>query len=259
MELINTITHGDFREVSPLLESKSVDFVLHDFPYGITRNKWDENHLELLNDGWRVIDRVGKDRCVTVAFGVQPYVTDLILSNRNNFKYDLVWNKVLTSSPLNVNRMPLRVHEQMNIFYKKPPIYTPIKTIGHPRKVVKSRNSRRNQNFNDFQRLGNYDSTERFPTSLFWETKYEILGDTIFTVSNGGKRSKMLHPTEKPLDLVVRLLETYTQQGDLCLDLTSGSGVLAEACIRTGRNFICIEKDLDMVKKSEKRVFNWGV
>jgi len=56
------------------------------------------------------------------------------------------------------------------------------------------------------------------------------------------------------LNLLVRLLLTYTNEGDLCLDMTSGSGSFAEACIRTNRNFVCIESDLEMVKKSQERI-----
>ena len=237
----NKITIGDFREVSKKIESNSIDFVLHDFPYGVTKNEWDKNILELLTQGWEVISRVSKENTPTLAFSVQPYTTDLIVSNRENFRYDIIWDKVLTSSPLNANRMPLRTHEQINVFYSKPPLYNVIKTKNHERKTVKSTNSKINSNFGEFQRIGGYDSTERFPTS-------------IWLASNGGMRSKAIHPTEKPLELIIRLLETYTKKGDLCLDLTSGSGVLGVACILTGRNFICIESDEEMAKKSQNRI-----
>ena len=256
VNLVGKITHGDFLEVSNDIIDGIVDFVFHDFPYGTTQNEWDKKDpLFLIESGWNVINRVTNPTAVTVAFSVQPYTTDLIMSNRKNFRYDLIWNKVLTTSPLNSNRMPLRTHEQMNIFYRKSPTYNVIKSKGHKRKIVKSRNSKVNNNLGEFNRIGGYDSTERFPISMFFETKTFVDAvDTEYMVSNGGKRTKAIHPTEKPLELVIRLLETYTKPNDLCLDLTSGSGVLAEACILTGRRFICIEKDREIVEKSQYRL-----
>lgn len=54
---------------------------------------------------------------------------------------------------------------------------------------------------------------------------------------------KSYHPTQKPVALLVDLLETYTRPGDLVVDLTMGSGSTGVACLRTGRRFVGVERD----------------
>ena len=52
-----------------------------------------------------------------------------------------------------------------------------------------------------------------------------------------------LHPTQKPVLLIEDLIKTYSNEGDVVVDLTCGSGTTAVAAINTGRDYICIEKD----------------
>ena len=73
------------------------------------------------------------------------------------------------------------------------------------------------------------------------------------------------HPTQKPVALFCRQLEEYTKPGDLVLDCFSGSGTTAIACHRTGRRFICIERDKVYWQKScerlelERRQMTFGI
>lgn len=62
------------------------------------------------------------------------------------------------------------------------------------------------------------------------------------------------HPTQKPVDLIAKQINTYTKEGDLILDCFSGSGTTAIAALRTKRRFICIEKDKDYYEASCKRL-----
>lgn len=62
------------------------------------------------------------------------------------------------------------------------------------------------------------------------------------------------HPTQKPLSLIMYLIERSTREGDLILDCFSGSGTTAIACHNLKRRFICIEKDFDYWKASVKRL-----
>jgi site-specific DNA-methyltransferase (adenine-specific) len=55
-------------------------------------------------------------------------------------------------------------------------------------------------------------------------------------------RSK-IHPTEKPVKLMQRLVEASSNEGDIVLDFTMGSGTTGVACVNTGRDFIGIELD----------------
>jgi len=64
------------------------------------------------------------------------------------------------------------------------------------------------------------------------------------------------HPTQKPLKLFERLLQNYSEEGQLVLDCFSGSGTTAIACHNLNRNFICIEKDKDYYNASVERLNN---
>lgn len=121
---------GNCLELMKEIPDKSVDMICCDLPYGVTQNKKD---IALPFDKiWEQYNRIIKDNGCIALFGQGLFYVDLINSNRKMFRYDLVWDKVLTSGFLNANRMPLRKHEQIAIFYKKQPIYNPQFTQGKP-------------------------------------------------------------------------------------------------------------------------------
>ena len=112
------------------IPSKSIDMILCDLPYGVTQNPCDKKlpYDEL----WKEYKRIIKDNGAIVLFGQGKFYIELVESNRKWFRYDLVWDKVLISGFLNANRMPLRRHEQIAVFYKKLPKYRPQFTEGQP-------------------------------------------------------------------------------------------------------------------------------
>lgn len=65
------------------------------------------------------------------------------------------------------------------------------------------------------------------------------------------------HPTQKPVDLLVDLLNTYTNTGDLVIDFTMGVGSTAIACMQTGRNFMGCELDENYYNAAKKRIVNY--
>jgi site-specific DNA-methyltransferase (adenine-specific) len=236
----NKITLGDSLELMKKLPDNCIDLVLTDHPYGTTQNKWDI--VVDLKEWWKQIDRVTKPNTAVISFSAQPFTTDLINSNRKDFRYSLVWNKVLPVGFLNANRMPMRVHEDILVFYKKLPTYNVVKTQGHPRKIVKQRKPNDGtRNYGKTKGAKDYDSTERFPTS-------------IMTYSTGGTRNKIIHPTEKPLELVKKLLRQYANKGDIILDTFSGSGVVVNGCIDLGMNYIAYEMNEEYHKASIERI-----
>ena len=62
------------------------------------------------------------------------------------------------------------------------------------------------------------------------------------------------HPTQKPLQLMERCVTIWTNEGDLILDFTMGSGTTGEACINLSRNFIGIESDKQWFDVADKRI-----
>lgn len=124
------LRQGDCLELMKEIPDKSVDMILCDLPYGVTQNKKD---IALPFDKlWQQYNRIVKDNGCIALFGQGLFFIDLVNSNRKIYRYDLVWDKVLTSGFLNAKRMPLRQHEQIAIFYKKQPTYNPQFTIGKP-------------------------------------------------------------------------------------------------------------------------------
>ena len=63
-----------------------------------------------------------------------------------------------------------------------------------------------------------------------------------------------IHPTQKPVELIKRLIETYSNEGDTVMDFTMGSGSTIVASILAKRKYIGFEKDAEFFKKAEERI-----
>lgn len=237
---VNKIIQGDCLKVMREMEDKSIDMILCDLPYGTTQNKWDSTiDLGLL---WRQYERVTKDNGVIVLTAQDKFTAKLMLSNEKIHKYNLVWDKILTSGFLNANHMPLRVHEDVCVFYKKPPTYNPQKTRGkknHPKGNMKSD---KNNNYGEYEKVDNTDELGdmKHPKSIITFQKPHP--------------SKSVHPTQKPVALFEYLIKTYTNKGDLVLDNCAGSGTTGVACQNTGRDYILIEKEPEYIEIIKARL-----
>mgnify|MGYP003343944855 FL=1 len=113
-----------------MIQDKIVDMVFCDLPYGTTQNKWD--CIIPLESLWEQYNRIVKDNGAIVLTASQPFTSKLIMSNPKNFKFEWIWKKTVGSGQLNIKRQPLKVHESVVVFYKKPPVYNEIKTKGDP-------------------------------------------------------------------------------------------------------------------------------
>jgi site-specific DNA-methyltransferase (adenine-specific) len=234
---LNKIHQGDCIELMNQVDDKSVDMILCDLPYGVTaRNQWDI--IIPFDKLWGQYKRIIKDNGVIVLTATEPFASMLILSNKEMFRYDLIWDKKAVTGFLNAKRMPLRRHENILIFYKSLPKYNPIKTKGKLQK--KCTKAKQTTNYNDASnRPEPYLSDEYYPTS-------------ILEISNS--RVKDGHPTQKPLELFEYLIKTFTDEGDLVIDNCIGSGTTAIACVNTNRNFIGIELSQEYFKVAEERL-----
>lgn len=221
---------GDCLELMKEIPKKSIDMILCDLPYGLTQNKKD---ITLPFDKlWYEYERIIKDNGCIALFSQGVFFVDLVNSNRKLFRYDLIWNKVLVSGFLNANRMPLRQHEQIAIFYKNQPVYNPQFITGKPLhskgKSYKTKELK-NQNYGNFNATEDVraGSTQKYPTSVL--------------TFNKPHPSKTIHPTQKPIELLEYLIKTFSNQGEIILDNCMGSGSTGVSCVRTKRNFIGIE------------------
>jgi site-specific DNA-methyltransferase (adenine-specific) len=243
------LIHGDCLEEMFNIPDKSVDMVCCDLPYGKTKNKWDSViDLEKL---WAHYERIIKNNSAMVFTAQDKFSAKLMLSNEKLHRYNLVWDKQLTSGFLNANRMPLRVHEDILIFYKKLPAYNPQKVKG------KTNHSKGQMRTNENNNYGKYDKVDN----------KTILGDMKHPKSiisfQKPHPSKCLHPTQKPIALIEYLIKTYTNEGDTILDNCMGSGTTIVAADNLNRNSIGIEIDkeyfdiaVERINKNRERLKN---
>lgn len=227
---------GDCLEEMGKVADHSIDMIFTDLPYGTTHNVWDKRIS--LEELWKQYKRVLKSGGVVLLFSQQPFTTDLVNSNRKWFRYEWVWQKSRPVGFLNANRMPLRFHENIVVFYEHLPTYNPQKTPGKP---YTSKGARYTTNYRPFKPI---------PTTNRDGMRYPR---DVVTFSSGNNIGK-IHPTEKPVDLLEYMIRTYTDAGDIVLDSCMGSGSCGVACQRLGRDFIGIEKDPGYFESARKRI-----
>ena len=222
----NRVLLGDCLEIMPKIPDGYFDMILCDLPYGTTaRNKWDE--IIPFAPIWKQYERIIKDNGAIVLTAAEPFTSMLITSNPKLFRYDLIWEKATATGFLNANRMPLRAHEQILVFYKKLPTYNPQKTQGSPYKMTRRDIG---SNYNDaevIQHTTNNEDGLRYPRSVLYFPHDK----------------DKLHPTQKPVALFEYLIKTYTNEGEIVLDNCAGSGTTGEACENLGRKYVLIEKE----------------
>lgn len=236
-DLINTILFGDCLELMNDINDKSIDLIVCDLPYGTTMNKWDV--IIPFDKLWEHYERIIKDNGAILLTAAQPFTTELINSKKELFRYDLIWYKPLASGFLNANRMPMRNHEHILVFYKSLPTYNPIMQVGRMRD--KGRKSEWTSE--------NYGS---YKPQISRNDKYHP--ESVISISNGDRTKESDHPTQKPVKLFQYLIETYSNENDLVLDNCIGSGTTAIACIESKRNFIGIESNSKYFNSACKRI-----
>ena len=85
---------------------------------------------------WTHYNRIIKENGVIVLFANGMFTADMMESNKKMWKYNLVWEKTQPTGFQNANRMPMRNHEDICVFYKKQPTYNPQKTTGFAKSVT---------------------------------------------------------------------------------------------------------------------------
>tara|TARA_Y100001938_G_C8042374_1_gene406853 strand:+ start:586 stop:1323 length:738 start_codon:yes stop_codon:yes gene_type:complete len=236
--MINTIINGDCLEVMKNIPDGSVDMVLCDLPYGTTNCKWDS--ILPLDKLWEHYNRVTKKNGAIVLTAAQPFTSVLISSNLKNFKYTWVWEKSKATGYLNAKRMPMRAHEDVCVFYRKPPLYNPQMWQSTP--YNKGKAHRPTDVYgSQVATLVKNDTGLRYPRSVQYFKTAESEG-------------KVYHPTQKPLTLFEYLIKTYTNEGDVVLDNCLGAGTTAIAAIRNNRKYIGIELEKEYYDISCERV-----
>ena len=232
---------GECIEVMKSISDASIDAIITDPPYGTTACKWDSViDFDLM---WEQLNRIIKPNGAIVLFGSEPFSSALRMSNIKNYRYDWIWNKTKGGGFALANKMPLKRHEIISVFYKKLPTYNPQKTKAPEHLIDKRKtinNSKSSSIVSPVQKgaIRKKDDGTRFPT----------------TSLNFSSVSMGKHPTQKPVQLMEYLIKTYTNEGETVLDFTMGSGSTMVACQNTNRKGIGIEMDDNYFNIAQKRV-----
>jgi len=215
----------------------SVDMLITDPPYGVTDNYWD---IPLpLPEYWAAVKHAVKPNGAVLMFAQCPYDKVLGASNLKMLRYEWVWYKEKASNFFNANRAPLKKSENILVFYQKLPKYNPQFEYREPYK----RHRKQGGSSPNWSRITRSNSTvendgRRYPSNVL---AFSCVSRTI-------------HPTQKPVDLFEYLIKTYTDAGELVVDICAGSGTTAVACIHTGRRYICFESAPEYFAAAGERI-----
>ena len=233
--------NGDCLEVMDSLINLGikVDMILCDPPYGTTACKWDS--VIPFEPMWEKLKKIVKTKNTPIVmFGTMPFTAKLVNSNIKGYKHHWIWKKnrgtgfqvakyrpmmqtediiTFTVNGDKVNYFPIKVKRDKPVKYKYASSTNGTNPIA---------------NFND----RSYTSNDKYPTNII-----EV-----------NKVAKPVHPTEKPIDLLEYLIQTYTSPGDLVLDFTMGSGSTGVAALNTNRKFIGIELDENYFNIAKQRI-----
>ena len=247
MEGVIRTYNGDCLIEMNKIPDKSVDMILCDLPYGTSACSWD--NIIPFDELWKQYERVIKDDGAIVLFGQEPFSSLLRASNLKLYKYDWVWEKPSGANFLNLKYQPSKIHENIMVFGKSATSYSkngnmkynPQMEEGTPYKCTSG-----NQK-NDY-----HNSTVRTPikqvTTENEGTRYPK------SILKFNRDKDKLHPTQKPVALLEYLIKTYSNESDIILDNTMGSGSTGVAAINTNRNFIGIELNKEYFDIASNRI-----
>lgn len=256
----NTIVLGDSITVMQYIKDKSIDMILCDLPYGTTKNRWDR--IIPFENLWKEYNRIIKDNGAILLFCDGMFMANLMVSNKKMWRYNIIWKKgERVSGFLNAKKMPLRNHEEIAVFYKSLPTYNPQFTEGiplHGKGTSYLNKELTNNNYGKFNSLedSRKGTTQKYPKSIvqteYTQEEIELLIQN--QILDFDKPHPAIFPTQKPISICEYLISTYTNENDLVLDNTMGSGSTILACQNLNRNFIGIEKDEKNFEQSKERI-----
>ena len=239
--------NGDCLEAMDRLieEGLKVDAIICDPPYGTIACKWDT--IIPFDDMWSRLNKLIKSNGAIVLFGNEPFTSELICSNLKGFKYRWDWNKKIPSGVGYAKYRPMQQTEDISVFTKNGE-----KTIYNPQmikrdKPIKSGGNKLKEN--------SCSTLVGIDTSKEYKKTYEYKNPTTLIEFDKIRRGS-LHPTQKPTDLLEYLIKTYTNENELVLDFTMGSGSTGVACMNTNRRFIGIELEENYFNIAVDRVQN---
>ena len=236
------LLQGDCLDLMKNIEDKSVDCIICDLPYGATQCFWDT--IIPFDKLWEEYKRITKSTGNIILFSSGLFTIDLIDSNRKDFKYKLIWKKNVPTGMSSAKYRPMKYYEEICIFNFGKSTYNPIlkERIGEKKECYKYNHYCGDSNHVQYDKIKKkYDPNLVQPSDIL---EFNVVPN----------RSGKLHPTQKPVDLLKWLINTYSNENDIILDNCMGSGSTGVACVNTSRSFIGIELNQQYFDIAKKRI-----
>ena len=232
----STFYQGDCLVEMDKIADKSVDAIICDLPYGVTAMQWDS--IIPIDKLWKQYERIIKPNGAIVLFCQQPFVSMLITSNIEKFRWCYTWVKNLKTNFLQAKKMPMRSYENIAVF-----------GIGRPNYYPQMKKTK-------WSTTGNELTTEQYKATRRKQEKRngECLPDDVIYFDCIHGSQQRFHKNQKPDELMEFLVKTFTVEGETVLDNTMGSGSTGVACVKNGRHFIGIENDIKNFEIAVSRV-----
>ena len=241
------LANADCLEAMAGIPANTVDMVLTDPPYGTTACKWDA--VIPFEPMWEQLKRITKKNAAIVMTASQPFTSALVVSNLDMFKYCWYWEKSRPTGFTNAKKQPLRCVEEVLVFYGKPSTYNPQDRV-RVDKVCKNSTSCGGDTMRQDVGLSVGKGQLRTPGSEYVQ-EFTNYPRQLLRLQHD---TKTVHPTQKPVGLMEYLIKTYTNENDIVLDFTMGSGTTGVACMNLNRRFIGIEKDATYYELAKNRI-----
>lgn len=237
--------NGDCFEIMVKIPDGSINLIITDPPYGTTEAHWDKlpDFKQLFCEFRRILSENG----TIVLTCCMPFAAQLIIDNLDIFKYDAVFMKNRITDFVNAKNKPMRGHENILIFSKGTTANKSANFMTYnPQGILKS----------DIKRVSSKKKKsiigirEKYHGNEYIQ-EFSNYPDTIFS-SNTNEIG--LHPTQKPIDLISRLIKTYSNENDTILDPFLGSGTTGHAAALLNRGFIGCEIDATYYSIAKARI-----
>ena len=245
---LDTIYNEDCLQGMKRIPDGSVDCIICDLPYGTTACAWDS--VIPFDKLWEQYRRITKPNAAIVLFGSEPFSTMLRMSNLKEYRYDWIWHKSMSCSFANAEKMPMKFHEVVSVFYRALPTFNPQYQPYSESTQKRFRNGGTIKSSDDLNRIQGLPKIEHEIEINRGKHPESVLVFGSVPTCNGIR----LHPTQKPVDLLRYLVLTYTNEGDTVLDNCMGSGTTAIACIKERRHFIGFELSKEYFDKAVRRI-----
>ena len=230
-----TLWNGDCLELMKKIPDKSIDCIICDLPYGTTASSWDK--IISFESLWGEYERVIKDNGAIILFASGQFTHKLIQSNEKIYRYKWIWFKNTRGNFVNAKNRPMTAYEEICVFSKAVTANGKSQKMKYyPQGLIPKTTIRHDKSGTRFGTMaGKRPSHKETVVSEYTNYPFDVLQ------FDAEPKSKTVHPTQKPVQLLEYLVKTYTLEGETVLDNCMGSGSTGVACVNTNRNFIGIE------------------